>query len=241
VHLVQPSMGLKRNRPLMIDSHSDIIDNNFESKTANLSTINDIININYNDDSNPSTPTSSELHNLNDDNNNNEFINSQRQKRCSSSSIDHDYGLKKKMMRCDKTTLNKGVIINDITDNLLKSSLGDTNNSYSTTDDDQLKGPFVDYVGDSPSSLQNDIIDDNNDTAEEQQQAAETAAAESLLNSNMFINTDATKTTDDCLTKASLPISLTNDKEIKLIKPGSSGTKTNVSKIDTKNQRYIHR
>lgn len=240
-------MGIKRNRPLMIDSHSN---NNNQSKTVNLSTISDIININYNnnDDSNDANIAASSDH-FNDDN---EFINSHRQKRFSSSSFDHDYGLKKKMMRCDESgsssklasvaSAAKGVIINDITDNLLKSSLGDTNQSYSsTTEDDQLKGgPFIDFAGESPSSIQNDLIGDDDDVqTEEQQQEEETAAAESLLNSNIFLNSEVNnKQTDE---QSSLPILLVNNKDIKLNKAGPSGTNSaNISTNDPKNTRYIN-
>jgi len=178
VHLVGPSsIGLKRSRPLMIDSHSTLINMNEEIK--------------YGLNEEPE----------NESNEEEDFEGPPLKQKRASTSYDHDYmgtttpstsstNTPKSSAAASRTSTfqfnnqgavgggaqingagTKGVVINEITDslNLLKSTLG--------VEHGDEKEPVIDFVVDSPISNHNE--DDG------------------LLNSNIFLNTDVGAVNDD--------------------------------------------
>jgi hypothetical protein len=130
-------MGIKRSKPLMIDSHATLTNlNDTVDDSVTIQSIDrkNIIKIDEDDSSN-SEPKRKYMRTGN-----------------SNGSLSGS-GSRKSSFNLDSTTVNPmGIVINDITDNLIKSAL---NGSSNLEDEVQnIKMPFVDLGVDSPTSNQ---------------------------------------------------------------------------------------
>ncbi len=160
-------MGIKRSKPLMIDSHTTLTNLNDPLDSAIL-TLDRNNAIKIDDDSNE--PKAKFMR----------FDNENSNTGSGSTSRKNSFA-------------SKGVVINDVTDNLIKSAI---NINLKLEDEVQnIKVPFVDLIADSPSSNQvgwrispAGIASDFN--ASYMLKNDEDADADDFLNSSLFLNTD---------------------------------------------------